>query len=379
MPLMFETPIDRRGTAASKWERYRGRDILPFWVADMEFPSPPAVIEALHARVDHGIFGYTNVPDSLREAVLEHLSRDYGWTVHPEWLVWLPGVVPGLNVACRAVGEPGDAVVTAVPIYFPFLSAPTNADRRCQHWQLVRRGDRWEMDFDALQALIEPRTRLLLLCNPQNPTGRVYTREELLALAELAERNDLVICSDEIHAGLQLTEAKRHVPIASLAPEIARRSITLMAPTKTFNMPGLGFAFAIIPDADLRARFKASGAGFLAHIGPLAVTAAEAAYRDGEAWLQALLALLRANHARLQEAVTALPGLSMTPSEATCLGWIDACELDVEDPHRFFEAAGVGLSPGAQFGAPGFVRFNFGCAPPMLEEGLKRMRAALAP
>lgn len=379
MPLMFETPIDRRGTAASKWERYRGRDVLPFWVADMEFPSPPAVLEALHARVDHGIFGYSNVPDSLRAAVLEHLARDHGWQVEAEWLVWLPGVVPGLNVACRAVGEPGDAVVTAVPIYFPFLSAPANADRRCQHWQLVRHGDRWEMDLDALEALIEPRTRLLLLCNPQNPTGRVYTREELLALAEVAARHDLVICSDEIHAGLLLTASGRHVPIASLAPEIARRSITLMAPTKTYNMPGLGFAFAIIPDADLRARFKAAGAGFLAHVGPLAITAAEAAYRHGEAWLEALLLRLRANHTRLQEAVAALPGLSMTPAEATCLGWIDARSLDVDDPHRFFEAAGVGLSPGAQFGAPGFVRFNFGCAPPMLEEGLRRMRAALTP
>ena len=375
---MFETPIDRRGTAASKWERYAGRDVLPFWVADMEFPSPPAVIEALKARVEHGIFGYTNVPDTLREQIIEHLARDYGWAVQPDWLLWLPGVVPGLNVACRAIGEPGDGVITAVPIYFPFLSAPGNANRQCQRMELLRRGDRWEMDLDGLQASLDPRSRLVLLCNPQNPTGRVYTREELLALAAVAERHDLIICSDEIHAGLVLDESCRHLPIASLAPEIARRSITLMAPTKTYNMPGLGFGFAVIPDPDLRARFRASASGFMAHVGPLAITAAEAAYRHGTAWREALLLRLRENRDRLQEAVAAMPGLTMTPVEATCLAWIDARGLEVEDPHRFFEDAGVGLSPGAQFGSPGFVRFNFGCAPPMLEEGIRRMQSAIA-
>ncbi|TVS09092.1 MAG: putative C-S lyase [Gammaproteobacteria bacterium] len=375
---MFEIPIDRRGTAASKWERYAGRGVLPFWVADMEFPSPPAVTEALKARVEHGIFGYTNVPDTLREQIIEHLARDYGWAVQPDWLIWLPGVVPGLNVACRAVGAPGDGVITAVPIYFPFLSAPGNAERQCQRMQLLRRGDRWEMDLAGLQASLDPRSRLFLLCNPQNPTGRVYTREELLALAAVAERHDLIICSDEIHAGLVLEETCRHLPIASLAPEIARRSITLMAPTKTYNMPGLGFGFAIIPDPDLRARFRASASGFMAHVGPLAITAAEAAYRHGAAWREALLIRLRENRDRLQEAVAAMPGLTMTPVEATCLAWIDARGLEVEDPHRFFEDAGVGLSPGAQFGSPGFVRFNFGCAPPMLEEGIRRMQAAIA-
>ncbi len=374
---MFETPIDRRGTAASKWERYAGRDVLPFWVADMEFPSPPAVIEALKARVEHGIFGYTNVPDTLREQIIEHLARDYGWAVQPDWLLWLPGVVPGLNVAGRAIGEPGDGVITAVPIYFPFLSAPGNADRQCQRMELVRRGQRWEMDLDGLEAGLDARSRLFLLCNPQNPTGRVYTREELLALAAVAERHDLIICSDEIHAGLVLDESCRHLPIASLAPEIARRSITLMAPTKTYNMPGLGFGFAVIPDPDLRARFRASASGFMAHVGPLAITAAEAAYRHGAAWREALLLRLRENRDRLQEAVAAMPGLTMTPVEATCLAWIDARGLEVEDPHRFFEDAGVGLSPGAQFGSPGFVRFNFGCAPPMLEEGIRRMQNAI--
>ncbi|MCC5888735.1 MAG: PatB family C-S lyase [Gammaproteobacteria bacterium] len=373
----FISVRDRRGTSATKWERYSGRDVLPFWVADMEFPSPPEVIAALHDRVEHGIFGYTNVSDTLREQVIEHLARDYGWSVQPDWLLWLPGVVPGLNVACRAIAEPGAGIVTAVPIYHPFLEAPANAHRRRVDAHLTLQGQRWEMDLDRLQTDMDEQTRGFLLCNPQNPTGRVYTRDELKELAAFAERHDLIVVSDEIHAGLILEPHCRHLPIASLAPEIARRSITLMAPTKTYNMPGLGCAFAVIPDADLRQRFKAAGKGFLAHVGPLAITAAEAAYRHGGPWLTALLLQLRANRDRLQAAVNAMAGLTMTPVEATCLAWIDARALGVDDPHHFFEEAGVGLSPGAQFGSPGFVRFNFGCGPDMLEEGIRRMQQAL--
>ena len=374
---LFDASVDRRQTSATKWERYAERDVLPFWVADMEFPSPPAVIEALQTRIDHGLFGYTNVSDSLRQSVIDHLARDYGWQVEADWLLWLPGVVPGLNVACRAIGEPGDGIVTAIPIYHPFLEAPANAGRRRVDAPLALHGQRWEMDLDRLERDIVPGCRGFLLSNPQNPTGRAYTRAELQDLAAFAERHDLILVSDEIHAGLIIEPDCRHQPIASLTPEIARRSITLMAPTKTYNMPGLGCAFAVIPDAALRRRFKAAGAGFLAHVGPLAITAAEAAYRHGGPWLEALLRRLRANRDRLQAAVDAMPGLSMTPVEATCLGWIDARGLGVEDPHRFFEEAGVGLSPGAQFGSPGFVRFNFGCGPEMLEEGIRRMQRML--
>lgn len=374
---LFTTPVDRHRTSATKWERYAGRDVLPFWVADMEFPSPSAVIDALHARVDHGIFGYTNVSDTLREQVIDHLARDYGWSVQPDWLLWLPGVVPGLNVACRAIGEPGAGIITAVPVYHPFLEAPANAHRRRVDTPLVLRGQSWQLDLERLEADLDANTRGFLLSNPQNPTGRVYSHDELLELAAFAERHDLILVSDEIHAGLILEPGCRHLPVASLAPEIARRTVTLMAPTKTYNMPGLGCAFAVIADADLRRRFKAAGNGFLAHVGPLAITAAEAAYRHGGPWLEALLQQLRANRDRLQAAVDAMPGISKTPVEATCLAWIDARELGVEDPHRFFEQAGVGLSPGAQFGSPGFVRFNFGCAPAMLEEGIRRMQRAL--
>ena len=383
----FDEPVERRGTWSTKWDRYRDhegyRDVLPFWVADMEFPAPPPVLEALHARVDHGLFGYTQVPDSLVEATRAFLAERYGWAVEADWLVWIPGVVPGLNLACAAVGEPGDAVMTATPVYHPFLAAPANSEREKIESPLVRDGARWVMDLDDMAARVTERTRLFMLCNPQNPTGRVYARSELADLAALAERKDLIVLSDEIHAELLLDPARVHQPFATLSPEIAARTITLMAATKTYNIPGLSCAYAVIPDRDLRRAFRRAGRGLLSGIGPLGFAASEAAYRHGEPWRQRMLAVLRRNEAILRGAVATMDGLAMTPVEATCLAWIDAREAGIDDPHAHFEAAGVGLSPGPQFGGTsragdGFVRFNFGCSRPMLQTGIERMRRALA-
>ena len=383
----FDDAPERRDTFSTKWDRYREgngyRDVLPFWVADMEFRAPEAIVNALRARVDHGVFGYTQIPATLTEATLAFLAERYGWAVEPEWLVWIPGVVPGLNLACAAVGEPGDAVMTAAPVYYPFLSAPENGDRTKIETRLVRAGDRWVMDLDEIAARLTATTRLFMLCNPQNPTGRIYDRGELAGLAETLLANDTVILSDEIHAELLLQPGAEHVPIATLSPDIAARTITLMAATKTYNIPGLSCAYAIIPDPTLRRAFRRAGRGLLSGIGPLGFAASEAAYRHGEPWRRQLLAVLRRNEAILREAVASTEGLSMTPVEATCLAWIDTREAGLEDPHRFFEDAGVGLSPGPQFGGAshageGFVRFNFGCPRPMLQEGIRRMRAALA-
>lgn len=386
----FDDSVERRHTWSTKWDRYRDRaapgvayrDVLPFWVADMEFRAPEPVLDALHARIDHAVFGYTQVPDSLLEATLAFLLERYGWTVEPEWLVWIPGVVPGLNLACAAVGEPGAAVMTATPVYHPFLGAPANAGREKIETRLALDGDRWVMDLDDLEARLTDRTRLFMLCNPQNPTGRVYTRSELADLAAIAERHDLVVLSDEIHSELLLEARLEHVPFATLAPEIAARTITLMAATKTYNIPGLSCAYAVIPDARLRSAFRRAGRGLLAGIGPLGFAASEAAYRYGEPWRQRMLAVLRRNEAILRGAVAGMTGLAMTPVEATCLAWIDARETGIADPQAHFEAAGVGTSPGPQFGGAshagdGFVRFNFGCSRTMLEEGIRRMRNAL--
>ncbi len=373
----FDTPIDRRGSASVKWDKYRGRDVIPLWVADMDFRSPPVVLEALQRRVEHGVFGYTHAPEELTPAILARLQADYRWQVEPEWLVWLPGLVTGLNVACRAVGEDGDQVLTPVPVYPPFLSAPRHSRRDLLTVPLGRRDGRWELDLERLEAAVTPRTRLLLLCSPHNPVGRVFGREELAALADLCARHDLVICSDEIHADLVLDPDKAHVPTAALEPEVARRTITLMAPSKTFNTPGLGFSFAVVPDGALRGRFRAAMAGIVPQVNALGYTAALAAYRDGGPWQAALLAALRANRDSVEQAVAAMPGLAMDHVEATYLAWIDTRPAGLEDPVQFFEQAGVGLSDGRDFAGPGFVRLNFGCPQATLREALGRMGQAL--
>ena len=374
----FDTVIDRDNTASEKWDRYKGRDIIPLWVADMDFRSPPAVIEALHKRVAHGIFGYTHPPAELVAAVLGHLKRDFEWDVEAEWLIWLPGLVCGLNVLCRAVGREGDEVLTFTPIYPPFMSAPLLSRRALTKLPLKLANGRWEMDLEGLERAITARTRLLLLCSPHNPVGRVWSREELVRLAELAERHDLVIGSDDIHAGLVLDADKRHIPIATLSPEIARRTITLMAPSKTYNIPGLGCSFAVISDPGLRKGFTRAMGRIVPHVNTLGYTAAQAAFLRGEGWHQALITYLRANRDLVREEVAQMAGLSMTPVEATYLAWIDARSSGVEQPGPFFEQAGVGLSDGVDFDAPGFVRLNFGCPRSLLAEALRRMKTALA-
>ncbi|NML27753.1 MalY/PatB family protein [Zoogloea dura] len=377
----FSKGPDRAGSDSIKWRRYAGRDVIPMWVADMDFAAPPPVLDALKARLEHGVFGYADPWPSLQEAVIEGIVRDHAWRIQPDWLVWLPGVVTGFNVAVRAVGQPGDGVFTATPVYPPFLHAPANFGQRLVSTAMVRNGARWEWDWPRTEAALAEGVRLFMLCNPHNPVGRVFDREELTRIATLAERHDLVICSDEIHCGLVLDPATPHIPIAALDENIARRSITLMAPSKTWNIPALYCAFAIIPDASLRARYKRAMAGIVPHVNVLGLTATEVAYRDGGPWREALLGTLRANAARVETVIAELPGLVTTPVEATYLAWIDCRDFltarGIANAAAFFEGAGVGLSDGKDFGLPGFVRLNFGCPPSRLEEGLGRIRRAV--
>jgi cystathionine beta-lyase len=373
----FDNLPDQRGAYSARWDKYQGRDIIPLWLADMDFRSPPAVIEALGRRVEHGVFGYPSVPPELVEVVLSMLLADYGWEVKPEWLVWLPGLVTALNVICRAAAGPGEEVLTAVPVYPPFLSAPKYSGRGLATVPLILAAGRWTFDFERLESLITPRTRLFLLCNPHNPVGRVYTRDELTTLARICEKHDLIICADEIHCGLILDPDKSHVPLAVLDPAIAARTVTLMSPSKTFNLPGLGCAFAVIADEQLRRKFKQAKAGIVPGVNLLGYVAALAAYRDGSEWHAALLSYLRGNRDLVAATVDQMPGLSMTRVEATYLAWIDTREAGIEDPVKFFENAGVGLADGAQFGGPGFVRMSFACPRATLKEALARMRRAL--
>ncbi len=373
----FDTPIDRRSMPGEKWGRYAGTDVLPMWVADRDFAAPAPVIEALHARVSHGVLGYTDAWPSLVETVVSAIARDHDWTVDPDWLVWLPGIVTGFNLACRIAGHEGDEVFTTTPVYPPFLTAPANNGRHLVSRPLVEENGRWVWNRESTEAAMSARTRLLMLCNPHNPTGRVFDRDELSWLAGLAEKHDLIICSDEIHCGLALDVDHPHIPIAALDESVAARTITLMAPSKTWNIPGLYCAFAVIPDPQLRQRYRHAMRGLIPQANLLGMVAAEAAYRDGTPWRLALLAYLRNSRLRVIDAVADMPGVRMSAPEATYLAWLDCRESGLTDPARFFEEAGVGLSDGKAFGMPGFVRLNFGCPHATLDEALIRMKRAL--
>jgi len=376
MDYNFDQVIDRRGTASLKWDRYKGRDVLPMWVADMDFMSPTEVIEAISIRARHGIFGYPVPPDGLVEAVQAHMEQTYGWSIQPDWIVWIPGVVTGLNIACRAIGEPGDQVAVFTPIYPPFLAAPRHWARQLLRIPLARGPGRYCLDIDRFKAAISPRTKLLLFCNPHNPVGRSFDREELKAIAQVCVQAGIVICSDEIHCDLILDQV-RHVPMAMLDREVQAQTITLMAPSKTFNIPGLGCAMAIIPNGRLRRQFADARAGIVPHVNILGYQAALAAYRYGEPWRRQLLAYLRDNRDLLTGRINQIKGLAMDHVEATYLAWIDTRPLGLPDPASFFEQAGVGLSDGADFDGPGFVRLNFGCPRSILTEAIDRMALAI--
>lgn len=377
MPYDFDTVIDRRQSDSLKWRKYAGRDVLPLWVADMDFASPPEVVAALQARVAHGVFGYADATEEVVGAILVALQRDYGWQVDPHWLIPLPGLVSGLNIACRAIGQPGDGIITAIPVYPPFLSAPTNSERQTLPVPLKQEDGRWLWDFAALEAAITVTTKGLLLCHPHNPVGRAWTHDELMALADFARHHNLVVISDEIHCELLLEPGLRHTPFALLSPETAARTITLMAPSKTYNVPGLGCGFAIISDPELRQQFRLAMQGIVPHNNALSYVAAAAAYRDGAAWRSELLSYLRGNRDRVLQALDGVAGLKVSPVEATYLAWIDCRDAGIHNPVQFFEQAGVGLSNGMEFGAPGFVRLNFGCPRATLDEALVRMHKAL--
>jgi cystathionine beta-lyase len=391
----FDRPIARRDTASFKWDRYP-EDVLPLWVADMDFASPPPVVAALQARAAHGVFGYALVPDSLVAAVVEHLAARYGWRIDPEWLVWLPSVVPGLELTCLAFAGPGEGVMTITPVYPPFLETPPAQGRRLvtvpalfEQRDAAPRPDTasrpdvapatsWRLPLDDMAAACAPDTRVLLFCHPHNPLGRVWRGEEVAEAVAFCRRHGLVLCSDEIHCDL-LLDPLQHVPAALLSDDAADITVTLMAPSKTFNLPGLNFAFAVIPNDELRRRFVAAGEGLLPFPGCFAVAAAEAAYRDGGPWLAELLAYLRGNAELVERFVhDELPRVRTTHVEATYLAWLDVRAVGLGDPGAACVRAGVALSDGAAFGAPGFLRLNFACRRDVLREALSRLRRVLA-
>ncbi len=376
---LFHEEIDRTQTSSLKWDKYKDQDVLPLWVADMDFRSPPEVIEALHQRIDHGVFGYTIPSAELNDLVCDRTNNLYDWAIEPEWIDWTPGLICPLNISVRAFAEEGEFVIVPCPVYYPFLTAPPLGNRQMMQIFWKQKGDNWYMDWEWLEKNVTKDTRLFMLCNPQNPNGRVLTRTELEKLEDFCKRHQLIVCSDEVHCDLILDQNCQHIPYASISDYARDNSVTLMAPSKTFNLAGFGCAYAIIPSPELRAKFQRTRSGIVPSPDNMLTgfTATAAAYQHGEPWRQALLVHLRENHQYLLERINAMPGLSMSPHQATYLAWIQ-CEIPgIKKPQRFFEEAGVGLTDGAAFGDPNCVRLNFGCTRTMLENALNRMQTAL--
>ena len=385
MSSEFDRIIDRRNSDSIKWNFY-APDVLPMWVADMDFEVPQAVQAALQQRVAHGLFGYARPSDALRQVICERLQRLYQWTVQPEALLFVPGHVVSLNVACRAIGSAGDGVLLQPPVYYPFINAVANQQREVQFAPLAHSTNgsviSYAADLDALRAAITRRTRLFLLCNPHNPAGLMHDRATLEEMAQVCLAHNIVMVADEIHCELVL-ERRQHVPLATLGPEVAARSITLMAPSKTFNLAGLCCGFAIVPDEALRAQLEAAMLGLTGAVNTFGLVACEAALLHGDEWLARLNCYLAGNRDYLVDFVTRrLPGVRTTVPAATYLAWLDFTDFALQPtPHDFFvEHAHVAANDGDPFGpgSAGFVRINFACPRATLQRGLEQIEAALA-
>jgi cystathionine beta-lyase len=382
----FDKIVDRNGTESLKWVYPRKvlkvEDAIPLWVADMDFKAPPAVVEAIRRRAAHGIYGYPLVPPSFWQAAIDWLKRRHGWEIRKEWMAKTPGIVPALNYCVRAFTKPGDGVIIQTPVYHPFYFAVENNGRRVVRNPLRFDGRRYTMDLDDLRTKIDAPGRMLILCSPHNPVGRVWTREELEALGRIAVERDLLVISDEIHH--DLVYRGRHHILASLSPELAQQTITCIAPSKTFNIPGLSTAAVVSSNPDLLKRFKdeTERAGF--ELGQVfGIVGFEAAYAHGEDWLDELLPYLEANVDFLEKFLEKrVPGVRLVRPEGTYLALLDCRGLGLEPATLndfFLKKARVYFSDGTTFGREleGFVRINFGCPRAMLKEALERIELAV--
>jgi cystathionine beta-lyase len=375
---MFDEIIDRSGTYALKLERYKEyKDAIPAWVADMDFKSPKCVIEALKRRVNHGVFGYTAVNDELTQAAINFIKKEHDWDIKKEWFTFTSGVVSSMNIACGILEE-NESAITTTPIYPYFLSAPLNMKREVTAVSMREIDGRWSIDFDEFERSVKPNCRLILLCNPYNPGGTVFTKDELLKIGKIALKHDLLICSDEIHADLVLSKNAKHIPISSLSPQIADRTITLMAPSKTFNIAGLQSSFAVTPNKELKDKFEQSMGHINGGVNLLALTATQAAYEGGGAWLRDVKEYLRENLKLVQNFIQNNPQLKLLKLEATYLAWIDCHALNT-DAWKLFLKGGVILNDGKGFGkgGEGFVRLNFAMPRVVLKDVLARMEKAV--
>lgn len=384
----FDTILDRRHTHSLKWDRcpvdFGLDDVIPMWVADMDFAAPPEVVEAVSRRAAHGAYGYASIPESFWASAIGWLRERHGWAVERSWLARAPGVVPAVNLCVNAFTAPGDGVVVQTPVYYPFFHAVERNGRRLVRNPLAADGGSYRMDLADLERRIDERTRLLILCSPHNPVGRVWRREELAQLGEVCARRDLLVLSDEIHMDLVLP-GRRHVPLASISPALAERTVTLLAPSKTFNIAGLNMSLVVSSNPALLARyterFEAAGLTIASLFGTVAL---EAAYRHGADWLDQLLDYLEGNVDLADRFIAErLPDLRFIRPEGTYLALIDCRRLGMpqaELDEFCLRQARVYFDSGAWFGeeSSGFVRINLACPRATLAEALARIERAFS-
>ncbi|MDY6815750.1 MAG: PatB family C-S lyase [Pseudomonadota bacterium] len=389
----FDQPLSRENTCSVKFDARKavfGReDVVPVWVADMDFAAPEAVTEALKRRAEHPVYGYTLFPETLYQSMTDWFRQRHGWEIRREWILMAPGVVPSLHAACLAYAGPGEGVIIQPPVYPPFFSSVKLTGRAVVENPLIAdtsaNGEiRYTMDLDHLEACAaRPENRVLMLCSPHNPVGRVWSEQELRVVLDIARRHDLVVLSDEIHGDLVFPDAPSHHVLATLA-EPDDTLVTAVAPSKSFNMPGLGLSALVIPDQSRRQAIKAVfDQMHLPQCNPFSVAGFEAGYRAGGPWLDQLMEYLQGNRDFVIDAIDRLPGITTFRPEGTYLMWLDCRELGLDDAglKRFFvQDAGVGMNPGISFGQPGsgFMRLNIGCPRQTLVEVLGRIGQALS-
>ena len=379
MNYNFDQVIDRRNSYSKKWQKYRNSDVIAMSVADMEFSAPPPILNALTKEIDHGILGYTLYQTELKQTVVSYLKSEYAWNVKEEEIIWLPSIVAGMKICSRILTNSNQPLITATPIYPPFFQAATNSNRQLIKVQLIL-NEHWEWDFaDLDKQLAQNKTDggLLLLCNPHNPTGRVWSRDELEKLLEIAIKYNLNVCSDEIHCDLILDKTLKHMPFASLSPEAAARSVVLMSPAKTFNIPGLSCAFAVIQNSIIRENFETYMRGLYPQINIMGLIACKAALTECQEWKTQLIQYLQNNHNYALEKINKMQGLKANKSEATYLLWINSKEfctrIGITNPFSLFEKYGVALGNGADFGMNDYFRLNFACPREQLTEAITRI------
>jgi cystathionine beta-lyase len=370
MAFDFDTLTDRRDTDSIRWDSADSKKVLPLWVADMDFRSPPCVIEALNSRVQQGVYGYTHKPHQMNRLIANYLEEQYQWSVDPDWIVILPSVISGLYTVVQQLTNKDDSVLIPNPVYHHLRLACTTANRSPQEIPLELKEGRWVLPSTQFLDCVSTKTKLALFCNPQNPGSTVFTREELKEFGNFCIQNNLWICSDEIHAGLVLTEEKKHIPLASISKAISEKTITLMSLNKTFNFPGFGLAWAVAENPILRQAIQVGLHQTIAPPSLFAYTATMAAIQGGEPWRKELIQYLRKNRDLIQERLGNISGISLDKMEASYLAWIDCAGLQKQNPHQLLLDAGLATSPGSQFGRDQFVRLNFGTQRSRLNDAL---------